>query len=140
MLIRVFGLLGLMLATGYFVNGLTLTIRLFRGLGHDDVRTLLYRFTAMSLDLVFALIIVVAAIGLFFAQRWARKMWLLTMSVLASLHIVLTVLYHLGAGIDTVHLLWTWLVVLLTALSWWYFHRSDTNAVQPENVTVDQTH
>lgn len=139
MLIRVFGLLGLMLASGYFVNGLTLIIRLYKGLDHVDFRTFLWRFTAMSLDLFFALVLLITAVGLFFAQRWARKMWLITMSILASLHLVLTVLQQLGEGIDTVHLLWTWLVVLLTVLSWWYFNKGHTKALQPEQATVDQT-
>ena len=138
MLIRVFGLLGLMLASGYFVNGLTLIIRFYKRLdNNNDPRAVLYRFSAMSLDLFFALVLVIVAVGLFFAQRWARKMWLITMSVLALLHLTLSALGQLGNGIDTVHLIWTWLVVLLAGLSWWYFKRSDTKPVQPE-VTVDQ--
>lgn len=128
MFIRVFGLLGLMLASGYFVNGLTFTILFVRGLGQDDPRTVIYRLSVLSLDLVFALALVIAAAGLFFAQRWARKMWLITMSILAALHLVLTTLYQLGDGIDTVHLLWTWMVIILAALSWWYFNKASKNA------------
>jgi hypothetical protein len=127
MFIRVFGLLGLMLASGYFVSGLTFTILFVRGLGQDDPRTVVYRLSVLSLDLVFALALVIAAAGLFFAQRWARRMWLITMSILAALHLVLTTLYQLGDGIDTVHLLWTWMVILLAALSWWYFNKASTN-------------
>ena len=138
MLIRVLGVLGLMLASSYLLDGLTFAIRVFKGLDSDAFRTLLYRFTSMSLDFVFALVLVVAGVGLLFAQRWAKKMWLITMSILAALHLLLTVLYQLGYGVSTVHLLWTWLMVLLTALSWWYFTKADTNAVQPEQSTVDQ--
>ena len=126
MFVRIFGLLGLMLASGYLVNGLTLLVRILRGPGQDDFTTLVYRFTIMSLDLLSALALVIAAVGLFFAQRWARKMWLITMSILAFLHISLTTLAQLGNGIDTVHLVWTWMVVLLTALSWWYFNKRAT--------------
>jgi hypothetical protein len=54
-------------------------------------------------------------------------MWLITMSILAVLHLVLTTLYQLGDGIDTVHLVWTWMVIVLTALSWWYFNKASTN-------------
>lgn len=139
MLIRVFGVLGLMLASSYFLEGVELALRISRGPGRDTFRTLLLRFTTMSLDLVFAFVLVIAGVGLLFAQRWAQKMWLITMSFLAALHVLLSVLYQLGYGVSAVHLRWTWLMVLLTALSWWYFTRSDTKAVQPEQSTVDQT-
>lgn len=139
MLIRVFGAMGLMLASAYFLEGLGLAIRLSRGPGHNDFRTILHRFTSMSLDLVFALVLVIAAVGLLFAQRWAIKMWLIAMSILASLHLLLTVLSQLGYGVSSTHLMWTWLMVLLTALSWWYFTKADTKTVQPDQSTVDQT-
>ena len=140
MLARLFGVMGLMLASSYLLEGLALAIRISRGPGHDDFRTILHRFTSMSLDLFFALVLVIAAVGLLFAQRWANKMWLITMSILTALHLLLTVLSHLGYGVSTVHLLWTWLMVLLTALSWWwYFTKADTKAVQPDQSTVDQT-
>src|SRR5678815_1186280 len=100
MFIRVFGLLGLMLASGYGVNGLTFLLRFVSGLNHDDFRTSLFRFTVSSLDLLSALALMTAAAGLFFGQRWARKMWLITMSTLALLHITITTLYQLGDGID----------------------------------------
>jgi hypothetical protein len=139
MLDRVFGLAGLLMALSYFVDGLTLLIRLYRGLGHNDWRALVMRFTSMSLDLSFALVLVVAAVGLFFAQRWARNMWLITMTVLATLHFSLTALHQLGAGVVTVNLMWTWMVVLLTAVSWWCFTRHTPASVsQPEGERVTE--
>jgi hypothetical protein len=137
MFIRVFGLLGLMLASGYTVNGLTFLRSFLRGWGQDDSATTVYRFTIMSLDLLSGLALIIAAAGLFFALRWARKMWLTTMSILALLHITLTTLYQLSDGIDTVHLVWTWMVVLLTALSWWYFTRAGAKAIQPQTISGD---
>jgi len=133
MFIRVFGLLGLMLASGYFVNGLTFLVNFVRGLDQEDFGTTRYRFTITSLDLLSALALVIAAVGLFLAQRWARKMWLMTMSILAALHLTIMLLYQLGDGIDTVHLVWTWMVILITALSWWYFNKHSTiNVPQPQ--------
>ncbi|HEX5889014.1 MAG TPA: hypothetical protein VFY61_09935 [Pyrinomonadaceae bacterium] len=122
-IVRVFGLLGLMLALGYFVEGLTLSIRVYRGLSHPDFRTLTYRFVIISLDFFFTLVLVIAAVGLLFAQRWAKKMWLITMSILAVWHVILAAFYQLGRGVDTIFLMWTWAVLLLTAVSWWYFTR-----------------
>lgn len=132
MLIRVFGAMGLMLASAYFLEGVGLAIRLSGGPGHNDFRTLLHRFTSMSLDLFFALVLVIAAVGLLFAQRWAIKMWLTTMSILAALHLLLTILSQLGYGVSSTHLMWTWLMVLLTALSWWYFSTSSPSAIPQE--------
>lgn len=123
MLIRLLGVLGLMLALGYFVEGLTLSIRVYRGLSHPDFRTLTYRFVIISLDFFFTLVLVIAAVGLLFAQRWARKMWLITMSILLVWHVILAAFYQLGRGVDTIFLMWTWAVLLLTAVSWWYFTR-----------------
>ena len=123
MLIRLLGALGLMLALGYFVEGLTLSIRVYRGLSHPDFRTLTYRFVIISLDFFFTLVLVIAAVGLLFAQRWARKMWLITMSILLVWHVILAAFYQLGRGVDTIFLMWTWAVLLLTAVSWWYFTR-----------------
>lgn len=139
MLIRVFGLFGLMLASAYFIESLELAIRILRGPGYYNFRTLLHSFTSMSLDFVFALVLVIAAVGLLFTQRWAKKMWLISMSIIAGLHLLLSVLSQLGHGVSIVHLRWTWLMVLVTAVSWWYFTKADTKAVQPEQSTVDQT-
>lgn len=138
MLIRVFGLLGLMLASGYFVEGVSLFLVFFRRLPVHDLRTLLDRFATMSLDLFSALALFIAAVGLLFAQRWARKMWLITMSILTLLHFLLAVFHYLGDGVSTIFLLWSWLVILLTALSWWYFHKSSTKVAQPETGLVVQ--
>lgn len=140
MLSRLFGVTGLMLASAYLLEGLGLVIRLSRGPGHDDFRTILFRFTSMSLDFVFALVLVIAAVGLLFVQRWAKKMWLITTSILTALHLLLTVFSHLGYGVSAAHLRWTWLMALVTALSFgWYFRKADTKTVQPEQSTVDQT-
>lgn len=136
MFIRVFGLLGLMLASGYFVNGLTFLVNFVRGLDHEEFGTTFYRFTITSLDLLSALALVITAVGLFFALPWARKMWLVTISILAALHLTIMLLYQLGDGIDTVHLVWTWMVILITALSWWYFNKHSAIAVpQIDRVT-----
>lgn len=130
MLIRLLGLLGLMLALGYFVEGLTLSIRVYRGLSHPDFRTLTYRFVIISLDFFFTLVLVIASVGLLFAQRWARKMWLITVSILLVWHVILAAFYQLGRGVDTIFLMWTWAVLLLTAVSWWYFIKTTPKATK----------
>lgn len=122
MLIRVFGLFGLILASGYLIEGLAYLIRIFRALPYlRDGRALAYPFVTMSLDLFIALALIIAGVGLLFAQRWARKMWLITMSTLTFLHFLLIILRYLGNGVSAGYVFWSMLVILLTALSWWYF-------------------
>lgn len=136
MLIRLFGLFGLLLAAGYLIEGLAYLIRILRALPYlRDVRPLAYLFVTMSLDFFIALALIIAGVGLLFAQRWARKMWLITMSILTFLHFLLVILRHLGNGVSASYVFWSMLVILLTALSWWYFFISDTttNAPQSEN-------
>ena len=134
MLIRLFGLFGLLLAAGYLIEGLAYLIRIVRALPYlRDVRPLAYLFVTMSLDLFIALALFIAGVGLLFAQRWARKMWLITMSILTLLHFLLIILRHLGNGVSGGYVVWSILVILLTALSWWYFYISTPNTVPQEN-------
>ena len=134
MLIRVFGLFGLILASGYLIEGLAYLIRIFRALPYlRDFRALAYPFVTMSLDLFIALALIIAGVGLLFAQRWARKMWLITMSVLTFLHFLLVILRHLGNGVSAGYVFWSMLVILLTALSWWYFYINSPSTVSQEN-------
>lgn len=134
MLIRVFGLFGLILASGYLIEGLAYLIRIFRALPYlRDVRALAYPFVTMSLDLFIALALIIAGVGLLFAQRWARKMWLITMSILTFLHFLLVILRHLGNGVSAGYVFWSILVILLTALSWWHFYISSPSTVSQEN-------
>jgi hypothetical protein len=123
MLIRMFGVFGLILASGYLVQGLGLVIHISKTLGRQDYQDLIYNFTSMSLDLVTALALVIASVGLFFAQRWAKKMWLITMSILTLLHLLLAAFYELGNGVTVFYLVWTWMVLTVTAMSWWYFSK-----------------
>jgi len=119
MLVRLFGIFGLILASGYLIQGVSLISRTRDAFRQHDAPDLAYSFSVMSLDFVFGMALMIAAIGLLFAQRWARKMWLLSLSVLAILHLLLAALGQLGSGISTFYLIWTWMVMLALALSWW---------------------
>lgn len=133
-MIRLFGLFGLILASGYLIECLAYAIRIFRALPYlRDVRALIYPFVTMSLDLFIALALIIAGVGLLFALRWARKMWLITMSILTVLHFLLVILRHLGNGVSAGFVLWSILVILLTALSWWYFYISTPDTLPHES-------
>lgn len=121
MLVRMFGVLGLFLASGYFLQGVTLILPVLNTFARKQYEAFVWWFVVASLDLFTAMFLAISAIGLLFVQGWAKKMWLGTLSVLTFLHITILVLTELGRGGTTFYLIWTWMTALLTALSWWYF-------------------
>lgn len=119
MLVRMFGIFGLILASGYLIQGVSLISRTRDAFLQHDAQDLAYSFSVMSLDFMFGIALMIAAIGLLFVQRWARKMWLLVLSILGILQLLLAALHQLGRGLSTFYLIWTWMVMLALALSWW---------------------
>lgn len=119
MLVRMFGIFGVILASGYLVQGVSFIFSVREALLRRESYALVYGFIIMSLDLVFGTCLAIAAVGLLFMQGWARKMWLLTLSILAILHLLIAALSQLGRGLSTFYLIWTWMVMLALALSWW---------------------
>jgi hypothetical protein len=134
MLIRILAVFGLIFASGYAIEALEIGLSFLQGSVARNPRTILLKFSSMSLDLFFAATLAIAAVGLLFGQQWAKKMWLGTLSLVTLMHFLLGVFYHLGNGVSASFLNWTWMVVLVTALSWWYFTKqTTTNVPQPEN-------
>ena len=122
-MVRMFGAFGLLLALGYFVEGVTLISDVLDALQTRQPGLFVWRFAVVSLDLITAAALTVAAVGLLLVQRWAKKMWLVVASIMAFLHLMIATLSHLGRGVGAFYLVWTWMVVILTAISWWYFTR-----------------
>jgi hypothetical protein len=127
-LVRMFGLFGLLLASGYFLQGVTFIPDVLDALLHRQHRVFVWRFAIASLDLFTAASLTIAAVGLLLLQRWAKKMWLVTASILALLHLLIATLSHLGRGVSTFYLVWSWMILIVTALSWWYFTRRSSPA------------
>jgi hypothetical protein len=121
MLVRMFGIFGLFLSSGYFLQGGTLVLPVVNLFARRQYEEFVWWFVIASLDLFTAIFLAISAIGLLFVQGWAKKMWLGTLSFLTLLHLMILVLTELGKGGSTFALIWTWMMVLLTALSWWHF-------------------
>ena len=131
MLVRMFGIFGVVLASGYLLQGVTLISLVYSSFIRVQPPTFLWALAVMSLDLVFGTCLLIAAIGLLFRQNWAKKMWLLTLSVVAFLHLALTVLTQIARGVTTFYLIWTWMIFLALGLSWWVLTKPAKTADPP---------
>jgi hypothetical protein len=133
MLVRMLGIFGVILSSGYLLQGVSFVFTLREVLLRRESYAVVYSFVVMSLDLVFGVSLAIAAVGLLFLQGWAKKMWLLTLSVVAVLHLLIAVLSQLGQGVGTFYLVWTWMVMLAFALSWWILTKRPQNAPSGAN-------
>lgn len=135
MLVRMFGVFGVILASGYLLQGISYALTVREALLRRESYTLVYGVIITSLDLVFGISLAIAAVGLLFLQGWARKMWLVTLSILAVLHLLIAAFSQLGRGVSTFYLIWTWMIMLALALSWWMLTKPAK--VSPQSKTVD---
>jgi hypothetical protein len=134
-----FGIFGVILASGYLLQGVTYIRFVVIALARRSVQTLVWSFAIMSLDFFFGLSLMIAAIGLLLVKEWARKVWLITMSLLVLVHLTIIVLNELAEGVSGFYLIWTWMVLLATFLSWWYLSQSSIRErfSPPKNETVE---
>jgi hypothetical protein len=130
-----FGIFGLILASGYLVQGVSMISLVLRSFVRVETQTFLWALSVMSLDLVFGTCLAIAAIGLLFRQGWAKKMWLLTLSVVALMHLALAALTQIARGVSTFYLIWTWMIILALGLSWWCLTKS--TKVTPQSAAAD---
>ena len=115
------GVSALIFGLGYLVEGLSLLSLLARSLVERRYNNVLWWGWIVSLDFMVAGACAVCAVGLLFVQRWAKTMWLWTISGMVFLHLSMVALYQAGTGVTTFYLLWTSIVVLLAVMSWWHF-------------------
>lgn len=129
MLVRMFGLFGVMLAAGYLMTGLSYIRPTLSALFRRSDQVFIWRYTFMALDFSFGFSLLIAAIGLLFVKEWARKMWLIVTSALVLVHLVVIGIHEIyGRGVRPFYLVWTWMVALSTGLAWWYFNKPSTRA------------
>jgi hypothetical protein len=126
-----FGVAGLMLGSGYLLEGLTLISTVANAFLGKRYNHVLWWSWIMSLDLFSGAGLCVAGIGLLFLQRWAKTMWLWAMSSLVFLHLSMVVLYQAGEGVTSFYLVWTSVIVLLALMSWWFFITPSRNPTEP---------
>ena len=143
MLVRIFGLFGIILGAAYFNEGVTYSglvrFALEQKLQGHFITYLLF----VTWDFLFGASLIVAGIGLLLLREWARFMWLGLMPALVVVHFGIIVVNKLfGGGVGIFYLIWTAMVVAVAALSWWYmtkericacFARQPKEPAVPEN-------
>ena len=120
MLVRIFGVFGVILGAAYFNEG----IGYFRMLAYTFSQNLDATFFTyllfVSWDFLFGLSLIVAGLGVLLLLEWSRIMWLGLMPALVLVHLGLIVVGEFGEGVGTFYLIWTSMIILVAATSWWY--------------------
>lgn len=129
MLVRLFGVFGVILGAAYLLEGVIIAgiLNFVRTRGTQEM------FVSKSLfvtwDFLFGISVIVAAIGVLLLRNWGRIMWLGLMPALVFVHlgiIAYNQTFRYGSTQD--YYIWTSMVVIATALSCWYLTRAGIRA------------
>jgi hypothetical protein len=127
MLIRMFGLFGIVLGAAYLNEGTAFIGLLPYALSQRAHNVFFVYLLYVTWDFLFGLSLIVAGIGVLLLKNWARIMWLGLMPALVFVHagvIVFNQLFRYGASRN--YLIWSGMVLAVTVLSWWYFTKLTT--------------
>ena len=121
MLVRLFGLFGIILGAAYLNQGVGYIDRLRFALAQRVSEDFITYALIISWDLQFGTLLIVAAVGLLFISEWARVMWLGLLPAVMLVHFFMIAVNLVYRGrISTSYLIWTAIVLTVTAMSWWY--------------------
>lgn len=129
MLIRIFGVFGIILGAAYFNEGVSYIGLLPFALSEQAHRTFIIYLLFVTWDFLFGLSLIVAGTGLLFMKEWARMMWLGLTPALVLIHLgIIMAGEYLRRSVSGFYLVWTGMVVFVTAVSWWYMSDARTRA------------
>ena len=129
MLVRVFGLFGIILGAAYFNEGVAYTGLLRFAVDQKLQGHFITYLLFVTWDFLFGTSLIVAGIGLLLLREWARFMWLGLMPALVLIHFGIIVVNQLfGDGVGIFYLVWTAMVVAVAVLSWWYMTKDRIRA------------
>jgi hypothetical protein len=121
MLVRMFGIFGIILGAAYFNEGVSLTGVLIYALSQNAYDAFIIQLLFVTWDFLFGSALIVAGIGVLLLKDWARIMWLGLMPALVLVHLgIIVAAEMLRDGATSFYLVWTGMVVLVAAASWWY--------------------
>lgn len=121
MLVRLFGLFGIILGAAYFNEGVAFIFLLRFALEQQARQVFITYLLFVTWDFLFGTSLIVAGIGVLLFREWARYMWLGLMPALVVVHLGIIVVTELfRGGVSTSYLVWTAMVVAVAVLSWWY--------------------
>ncbi len=120
MLVRIFGVFGAILGGAYFNEGAGYIGMLLYTFAQNLFETFIIYLLFLTWDFLFGLSLIVAGIGVLLLKEWARVMWLGLMPALVIVHLGIIVVGEFGEGVTGFYLLWTSMVIVVAATSWWY--------------------
>ena len=121
MLVRLFGLFGIILGAAYFNEGVSFIGLLPFALSQRAHQTFIIYLLFVTWDFLFGTSLIVAGIGVLFWKNWARIIWLGLMPALVLVHLGIIVGNELfGGGVSVFYSVWTAMVVFAAAASWWF--------------------
>ncbi len=120
MLVRVFGVFGAILGAAYLNEGRSYLGMLLYTFSQHALETFITYLLFVAWDFLFGLSLIVAGIGVLFVKEWNRLMWLGLMPALVLVHLGIIVVGEFGEGVSGFYLVWTSMVILIAAASWWY--------------------
>ena len=120
MLVRIFGLFGILLGAAYFNEGLAYLGVLGLALSRSGGTFITY-VLFVTWDFLFGISLIVAGIGVLFFREWARVMWLGLIPALVVVHLGIIVVNGVfRGGVSINYMVWTVMVITVGVLSWWY--------------------
>ncbi|HTG86733.1 MAG TPA: hypothetical protein VL907_06855 [Pyrinomonadaceae bacterium] len=128
MLVRAFGVLGVILGAAYLCEGVLLIRWVVRVGGRLSPSALLPKLSFITWDVLFGLCLIVAAVGLMLWKQWGRMMWLALLPALLLVHLAIITKGGLFGYVNESYLIWTGMVAFVTALSWWYLNKTQIRA------------
>jgi hypothetical protein len=124
MLVRLFGIFGIILGAAYFNEGVRVIGILQFAASQKLSGMFLTWLSFLAWDFLFGGSLIIAAIGVLLFKEWGRMMWLGLMPALVLVHFGVIAFHQtFRNGSSKEYFLWTSMVVLSTALSWWYLTR-----------------
>jgi hypothetical protein len=120
MLVRIFGLFGILLGAAYFNEGIAYSAFLRLALSRSGGTFVTY-VLFVTWDFLFGISLIVAGAGVLLFREWARVMWLGLIPALVVVHLGIIVVGEVfRGGVSINYMVWTAMVIAVGALSWWY--------------------
>jgi hypothetical protein len=129
MLVRLFGIFGIILGAAYFNEGVQV-IGILQFAASEKLRgTFLTWLSFLAWDFLFGGSLIIAAIGVLLFKEWGRMMWLGLMPALVLVHLGIIVYTEFFRGrVTASYLIWTGMIVITAATSWWHLTRPQIRA------------
>ena len=130
MLVRLFGLFGIVLGAAYFNEGVAFINLLPFALSQGKRDVFVTYSLFVTWDFLFGTCLIVAGIGVLLLKEWARVAWLGLVPALVVVHFGIIVFNELfRGGVSAFYYVWTGMLVAIAALSWWYMTRERIRAL-----------